>query len=147
MSEVESSGSETAIQSGPLARLVVLELGEMVAAPYCAKLLGDLGADVVKIERPEGDPARLRGPFPGDAPDPERSALFVYLNTSKRSVRLDLETERDRRTFTELAARADVLVVGDFRGAKYACWSRIGPRARSKRSAAATRRSPPATRG
>lgn len=110
MSEVESSRSETAIQSGPLARLVVLELGEMVAAPYCAKLLGDLGADVVKIERPEGDPARLRGPFPGDAPDPERSALFLYLNTSKRSVRLDLETERDRRTFTELAARADVLV-------------------------------------
>ncbi|MBW2294151.1 MAG: CoA transferase, partial [Deltaproteobacteria bacterium] len=50
-------------REGPLAGLKVLELGEGVAAPYCAKLLGDLGADVVKVENPDrGDPSRLLGP-------------------------------------------------------------------------------------
>jgi len=88
----------------------VLELGEEVAAPYCAKLLGDLGADVVKVESPAGDPARRRGPFPGDEPDPERSATFLYFNTSKRSLRLDLATAAGRECFAGLAARADVLV-------------------------------------
>lgn len=83
----------------------------MVAAPYCAKLLGDLGAEVVKLERPSGgDPSRWRGPFPGGDPDPERSALFLYLNTSKRSVRVDLETEPGRQAFASLAARVDVLI-------------------------------------
>ena len=76
---------------GPLAGLRVLELGEMVAAPYCTKLLGDLGAEVVKVERPgPGDPARLRGPELDGAFDPERSGTFLYLNTSKRSIQLDL---------------------------------------------------------
>jgi crotonobetainyl-CoA:carnitine CoA-transferase CaiB-like acyl-CoA transferase len=96
---------------GPLAGLRVLELGEMVAAPYCAKLLADLGADVIKLEDAErGDPARWRGPFPGEVPDPERSPLFLYLNTSKRSLRIDLGTEHGRETFAALAARADVLI-------------------------------------
>jgi crotonobetainyl-CoA:carnitine CoA-transferase CaiB-like acyl-CoA transferase len=96
---------------GALAGLKVLELGEMVAAPYCTKLLADLGADVIKLERPDGgDPARRRGPFPGDAPDPEKSALFLYLNTSKRSLTLDLESEAGRERFLALAARADILV-------------------------------------
>jgi crotonobetainyl-CoA:carnitine CoA-transferase CaiB-like acyl-CoA transferase len=89
----------------------VLEIGEMVAAPYCAKLLADLGADVLKVESPgAGDPARLRGPFPDDRPHPERSALFLYLNTSKRSITLDLESEEGRRIFARLAERVDVLV-------------------------------------
>jgi crotonobetainyl-CoA:carnitine CoA-transferase CaiB-like acyl-CoA transferase len=89
----------------------VLELGEMVAAPYCAKLLGDLGADVIKIEHPDGgDPSRLRGPLLDGKLDPERSGTFLYLNTSKRSFRLDLGNEADRRTFAALAARADVLI-------------------------------------
>jgi crotonobetainyl-CoA:carnitine CoA-transferase CaiB-like acyl-CoA transferase len=97
--------------AGPLAGLSVLELGEMVAAPYCAKLLGDLGADVIKLEDPDGgDPARWRGPFPGDVPDPERSPLFLYLNTSKRSVRVDLATVQGRRALSELASRVDVLI-------------------------------------
>lgn len=99
---------------GPLAGLRVLELGEMVAAPYCAKLLGDLGADVVKVEDPKGgDPARLRGSLDIGGPrkpDLERSGSFLYLNTSKRSLRLDLASEEDRETFTALALRADVLI-------------------------------------
>ncbi len=58
----------------------VLELGEMVPAAYAAKLMGDLGADVIKVEPPEGDRARQCGPFPNGEPDPERSGLFLYLN-------------------------------------------------------------------
>ena len=97
--------------SGALSGLSVLELGSMVAAPYCAKLLGDLGADVVKVEAPGlGDPARRRGPFPDDVPHLERSALFLYLNTSKRGVTLDLGSEAGRRIFRDLAGDVDVLI-------------------------------------
>jgi len=91
--------------------LSVLELGRMVATPYCGKLLGDLGADVVKLEAPgTGDPARRRSPFPGDRPHPERSGLFLYLNTSKRSITLSLQTEGGRAIFRRLLSQADVLV-------------------------------------
>ena len=96
---------------GALAGLSVLELGRMVAAPYCGKLLADLGADVVKVEDPgSGDPARRRGPFPDDLPHPERSGLFLYLNTSKRSITLDLGTETGRRIFRSLVAQVDILI-------------------------------------
>jgi crotonobetainyl-CoA:carnitine CoA-transferase CaiB-like acyl-CoA transferase len=96
---------------GILEGLSVLELGRLVAAPYCGKLLADLGAEVIKLEEPGvGDPARRQGPFPGDVPHPERSGLFLYLNTSKRSITLSLETETGRRIFRELAGRADVLI-------------------------------------
>jgi crotonobetainyl-CoA:carnitine CoA-transferase CaiB-like acyl-CoA transferase len=99
------------MRTGALAGLSVLELGGMVAAPYCAKLLGDLGAEVLKVEAPgSGDPARSRGPFPDDIPHPERSALFLYLNTSKRGVTLNLATETGIRIFRELAGDVDVLI-------------------------------------
>jgi crotonobetainyl-CoA:carnitine CoA-transferase CaiB-like acyl-CoA transferase len=62
----------------------------MVAAAYATKLMADLGADVIKVEEPQGDPARQRGPFPGGVVDPEKSGLFLYLNTNKRGVTLDL---------------------------------------------------------
>ena len=94
-----------------LGGLSVLEVGRMVAAPYCGKLLADLGADVVKIEAPgTGDPARRRSPFPGDRPHAERSGLFLYLNTSKRSITLSLRTEGGRGIFRRLLAEADVLI-------------------------------------
>jgi crotonobetainyl-CoA:carnitine CoA-transferase CaiB-like acyl-CoA transferase len=94
-----------------LTGLSVLELGRRVAAPYCAKLLADLGADVVKVEAPGvGDPARRRGPFPDDLPDPERSGLFLFLNTSKRSITLDLETQGGRRILRELIPDVDILI-------------------------------------
>jgi crotonobetainyl-CoA:carnitine CoA-transferase CaiB-like acyl-CoA transferase len=99
------------MKKGALADLSVLELGSMVAAPYCAKLLADLGADVVKVEPPgKGDPARLRGPFPGDMPHPERSALFLYVNTSKQGITLDPGKEEGQRIFRELASSVDVLI-------------------------------------
>ncbi len=90
--------------------LKVLEWASMVAGPYCAKLMGDLGADVIKVEAPEGDPARRREPFLDDLPGPERRGLFLYLNTSKRGVTLDLETAAGREVFARLLRWADVVV-------------------------------------
>jgi len=88
----------------------VLELGEGVSAPFCAKLFADYGAEVVKVEPPGGDIARRWGPFPGDRPDPEKSGLFFFLNTTKRSVALDVATPDGRERFLRLLARADVLI-------------------------------------
>ncbi|MBI2871655.1 MAG: CoA transferase [Chloroflexi bacterium] len=94
-----------------LAGITVLEYATMVAGPYCGKLLAELGARVIKVEGPGGgDPARRRGPFPEDLPDDELSGLFLYLNTSKQGVTLNLETATGRDLFRRLAASADVLV-------------------------------------
>ncbi|MCH7512172.1 MAG: CoA transferase, partial [Chloroflexi bacterium] len=64
----------------------LVELGRGVAASFCAKLFADLGADVIKVEPPDGDALRRRGPFPNDEADPARSGLFSYLNTNKLGV-------------------------------------------------------------
>jgi crotonobetainyl-CoA:carnitine CoA-transferase CaiB-like acyl-CoA transferase len=83
----------------------------MVAGPYCAKLMADMGAEVIKVEPPgRGDEARSRGPFLGDEPDPEKSGLFLYLNTNKLGITLDPETATGKRLFKELIERADILV-------------------------------------
>lgn len=81
----------------------------MVSAPYITKLLADQGADVIKVEAPTGDPARLRGPFPGE-PDKESSGLFIGLNTNKRSVVIDVQSDRGRHELRELIASADIVV-------------------------------------
>jgi len=93
-----------------LAGIRVLELGRMVGASYAAKLMADLGAEVIKVESPGGDPARGRGPFPGRQPDRERSGLFLYLNANKRGVTLDLRRPQGQSLLGELAARTDVLL-------------------------------------
>src|SRR5712671_5158245 len=93
-----------------LAGVRVLELGHMVSAAYAAKLMADLGADVIKIEEPQGDRARQRGPFPGGAPHPEKSGLFLALNTNKRSVTLDLLQSQGRMEFYDLVEGADIVV-------------------------------------
>jgi len=94
-----------------LGHLRVLELCNLVAGPYCGKLLADLGAEVIKIEPPGvGDAARRRGPFPGDDPHPEKSALYLYLNTNKLGVTLDVTTESGRGVFRQLVRQSDVLV-------------------------------------
>lgn len=99
------------MQGGLLDGVRVLELGRMVAAPYCGKLLADLGADVLKLEAPgRGDPARRQGPFPDDVPHAEKSALFLYLNTNKRSITLGLDSDAGCELFRRLVARADVLI-------------------------------------
>ncbi len=97
--------------AGPLASLRVVEVGEMVAAPYAAKLMADLGADVIKVERPgRGDRARTRGPFAGGASHPEKSGLYIYLNTNKRGVTIDLATPRGFAIFDRLVGNADALI-------------------------------------
>ena len=98
-------------QRGPLADLRVLEVGELISAPYAAKMMADLGANVVKIERPRvGDAARRHGPFPRDIPHPERSGLFLYLNTNKQSLTLDVTTATGLEIFHALCKEADILV-------------------------------------
>ena len=106
----DSSATESETQpTGPLHGVRVLDLGEMVSAPYCAKMLGDLGAEVIKVEPPGGDEARQDGPFPKDRPgDPEASALFLYLNTNKRSVVCD--SQDDGALLDDLYRWADVVV-------------------------------------
>ncbi len=87
----------------------VLDLTGEIGA-YCTKLLADLGADVIKIEPPGGDPARNVGPFYHDQPGPERSLYFSNLNTNKRSIVLDLDDERGRAALEKLVATADIVV-------------------------------------
>lgn len=90
--------------------LRVLEWGDLIAAAYCTRLLGEFGADVVKVEPPQGDGARHHGPFPDDVPDPENSGLHVYLNGGKRSVVADAATPAGRAVLDALLAKADVFV-------------------------------------
>jgi crotonobetainyl-CoA:carnitine CoA-transferase CaiB-like acyl-CoA transferase len=97
--------------AGALADVKVVELGELVAAPYASKLMADMGAEVIKLERPvKGDPARARGPFPKDEPHPEKSGLFLYLNTNKLGVTLDIATAEGFEIFEKLIAGADILI-------------------------------------
>jgi crotonobetainyl-CoA:carnitine CoA-transferase CaiB-like acyl-CoA transferase len=89
----------------------VLEIGGDVSAPFCARLLADYGADVIKVEPPgSGDPARRAGPFAGDGPHPEKSIPFLYLNTNKRGITLRTDTATGRMLLDKLLATADVLV-------------------------------------
>src|SRR5260370_37506151 len=90
----------------------VIDLSQGIAGPFCTKLLATCGADVIKVEPPEGDVSRRAGPFPGDVPDPERSGRFLHLNTGKKSVTLDLATGADRDRLRALLAGADLLVEG-----------------------------------
>ena len=110
----------------------VLELGELVSASYASKIMADLGADVIKVEESGGDLARLRGPFPAGVSDPEKSGLFLSLNTNKRSIRLDLAHEQDR--LAQLVAWADIAVHNypaaqmAERGISYEAFRQINPR-------------------
>jgi CoA:oxalate CoA-transferase len=89
----------------------VLEYCSFVSGPYCAKLIADLGAEVIKIEEPgTGDIARYRSPFPDNIPDTECSGLFLYLNTNKLGITLNLESNAGKKFFTQLVKNADVLI-------------------------------------
>ena len=96
--------------AGPLAGLLVIEYGQGIAAPFAGKLFAEHGAQVLKIEPPGGDRLRRRAPFAGDAPGPERSGPFFYVNTGKRSVILDLDRPAGRALFSRLLADADILI-------------------------------------
>ncbi|MCH8815398.1 MAG: CoA transferase [Chloroflexi bacterium] len=101
---------------GLLFQLTILDLTEGASGPFCTKLLAEYGARVIKVERPgRGDPARRVGPFPQPAspeagPIPEAGALFLYLNTSKEGITLDITTTTGRLLLLELVEHADALV-------------------------------------
>jgi crotonobetainyl-CoA:carnitine CoA-transferase CaiB-like acyl-CoA transferase len=120
---------------GLLSHLKVVDLGELIAGPYAAKMLADLGADVVKVEPPgAGDLARRRGPFPGDLPDPEKSGLFLYTNTNKRGITLDVAAPSGREVLDRLLGWTDVLVENlgptriDALGLGFDAVSKVNPR-------------------
>jgi crotonobetainyl-CoA:carnitine CoA-transferase CaiB-like acyl-CoA transferase len=94
----------------------VVDLSQGIAGPYCTRLLADLRAEVIKIEPPEGDYARRLGPFPDDVPHHDKGGLFLHLNTNKKSVTLDLETQSGRVVLRKLLANADVLVESELPG-------------------------------
>ena len=97
--------------NGALDDIKVLDLGQDISAPYCAKLLADYGAEVIKVEpHGQGDSARRMGPFPGDIPNPEKSGLFLHLNMNKKGVTLNLHTHEGAKILKELVKRADILV-------------------------------------
>src|SRR3954471_22619014 len=73
-------------------------------------MLADVGADVIKVEPPDGDVTRYRGPFPGDRPDRDKSGLFVYLNTNKRATVADLTTADGQEQLAAVLAAAEVLI-------------------------------------
>ena len=89
----------------------VLDLSEGIAGPFCCKLLAGLGAEVLKVERPiSGDISRGAPPFIGDDPDREKSLSFLYLNTGKKSVTLNLQSEAGAEILTRLSQEYDILV-------------------------------------
>ena len=89
----------------------VLDLSEGIAGPFCGKLLAGLGAEVVKVERAgSGDVSRKCPPFIGDDPDPEKGLSYLYLNTGKKSVTLDLESEEGSQVIKRLSREYDILL-------------------------------------
>jgi crotonobetainyl-CoA:carnitine CoA-transferase CaiB-like acyl-CoA transferase len=94
-----------------LSHIRVLDLTHYIAGPYCTKLMAGYGAEVIKIERvKQGDPMRSVGPFCGGSPGLETSIPFLWLNTGKKSVTLNLKSEHGRSVFLELVRTADLVV-------------------------------------
>lgn len=102
----------TAGDPGPLAGIRVIEFGNLIAVPYAGLLLADLGAEVIKVEPPDGDLGRRFGPFIRD-----ESVFFLAVNRGKKSVALDLNTEEGAKAGRALCATADVVVHNLRRGA------------------------------
>ena len=89
----------------------IIELAESVSGEYCGKLLSDFGAEVIKIENPEGgSPTRRLSPLAPQGAEPERSGLFAYLNTNKSSVALDLATPDGAAMLARLLDQADAII-------------------------------------
>jgi crotonobetainyl-CoA:carnitine CoA-transferase CaiB-like acyl-CoA transferase len=91
---------------GALEGLRVLESTVQIAGPYCGRLLGELGAEVIKVEPLSGEASRRSPPFYNGAP-----LLYLYSNANKKSIALNLKDERGQKVFTDLAEKSDILVV------------------------------------
>ncbi|HYO43821.1 MAG TPA: CoA transferase, partial [Candidatus Limnocylindrales bacterium] len=98
--------------AGPLAGIRIADCSTVLAGPYCTMLLGDLGAEVIKVEPPEGDATRGWGPpWVGSEADGTRTAAYyLAVNRNKRSIRLDLKRDEGREVLRRLLATSDVLV-------------------------------------
>jgi crotonobetainyl-CoA:carnitine CoA-transferase CaiB-like acyl-CoA transferase len=100
----------------------------------CGRILGDLGADVIKIEKPGGDPARDIGPFYHDIPDPEKSLFWFAFNANKRGITLDIENPDGQEIFKQLVKSADFAIESfppgymDSLGLGYLALSEINPK-------------------
>lgn len=94
----------------PLEGYKVIDLSNMLTGPYCTRMLSDYGAEVIKVEPKTGDPARMHGPFLNDDPDLEKSGLFLFLNTNKRSITVDIETEEGQDVIRDLVKDASIVV-------------------------------------
>ena len=119
----------------PMDGVRVVDLTRFTAGPFCTRIMSDYGADVIKIEEPgAGDPARRMPPFHKDDPGLEKSGVFLFLNTNKRSVTLNLRTEDGKSILKELVKGADILVenfspgVMDGLGLTYDVLSEINPK-------------------
>ena len=88
----------------------VLDLSEDIAGSFCARLLADYGAEVLKLEPPAGAALRRMPPFFGDDPHPEKSLSFLAMNLNKKSATINLKTEAGRALFRELIPHVDVVV-------------------------------------
>jgi crotonobetainyl-CoA:carnitine CoA-transferase CaiB-like acyl-CoA transferase len=99
-----------ATATGPLTGLLVADFTRVLAGPYCAMLLGDLGATVVKIEGPDGDETRHRMPPSRPGPRGDEATYYLSVNRSKRAVTLDFADDADLTTARALAALADVVI-------------------------------------
>jgi len=97
---------------GPMALddIRVLDLSQGIAGPLAARLLGDFGADVIKVEPPDGDSGRRMPPFFQDDPDPEKSLFYLMLNLNKRGITLHLDTEEGAAILGRLVRDVDVIV-------------------------------------
>jgi crotonobetainyl-CoA:carnitine CoA-transferase CaiB-like acyl-CoA transferase len=119
----------------PLSDIRVLDISEEVAGPFCAKLLAGLGAEVIKMEPPgTGDACRRTGPFVAEPPGPEQSALFLYLNTGKKGITLDIRQPTGAAIFQRLVQDCDILIESappgdmDRLGLGYAALKHLHPR-------------------
>ena len=100
---------------GPLQGLKAVEFTHTIAGSYCGKLLADFGVEVIKVEKPRcGDEARNAGPFPQDKPNPESSGLFIFLNTNKLGITLEVTDPLGKEIFDRLCEKADLLMVDQY---------------------------------
>ncbi len=107
---MESHESQFRPTPAALSDLRVVDLSNGIAGAFCSKLFADFGADVIKVEPPNGDSTRTLGPFLQDRADAEASGMFIYLNASKRGVTLNLKSARGRNLAADLLKTADVVV-------------------------------------
>ncbi|MDY6916585.1 MAG: CoA transferase [Chloroflexota bacterium] len=127
------TASETGRNKAPLSTYRVLEIADEKGV-YCGKLLAELGADTIKIEKPGGDDTRRIPPFADDDPHPEKGFFFLYYNQNKRGITLDLEHKEGQDLFRRLVRHADVVIEScqpghlDSLGIGYSALSEINPR-------------------